>query len=99
MFLALTGAERAAGAVVAALCGDEREAFAAYARWRERDVAWRRRLGRAVSLLVDVPPLARRASSRLRRFPAAGATLIDALAGAIPPQSAFRPGVLGRLFA
>ncbi len=99
VFLALTGAERAAEAVLAALAGREAAAFADYARWRVRDVAWRRRLCRAVSLLVDVPPLARRASSRLTRFPSAAATLLDALAGAIPPQQAFTPRVLGRLLA
>ncbi|HEX3551165.1 MAG TPA: NAD(P)/FAD-dependent oxidoreductase [Candidatus Elarobacter sp.] len=99
VFLALTSAERAAEAVLDALAGREPAAFGAYAGRHRRDVAWRRRLCRAVALLVDVPPLARRASSRLVRFPAAGATLLDALAGAIPPQDAFRPGVLGRLLA
>jgi 2-polyprenyl-6-methoxyphenol hydroxylase-like FAD-dependent oxidoreductase len=101
VFLALTGAERAAGAILAALRERTREAaaFDEYGRWRTSDVAWRRRLCKAVALLVDVPPLARRAAARLTRFPEAGATLLDALAGAIPPQHAFRPAVLGRLLA
>jgi 2-polyprenyl-6-methoxyphenol hydroxylase-like FAD-dependent oxidoreductase len=101
VFLALTGAERAAEAILAALREPAREAaaFAAYARWRASDVAWRRRLCAAVALLVDVPPLARRAAVRLARFPDAATTLVDALAGAIPPGRAFRPSVLGRLLA
>jgi len=101
VFLALTGAERAAAAVLAALRAPECEAahFAAYGRWRDADFVWRRRLARAVALLVDVPPLGRRAASRLTRFPAAGASLIEALAGLVPPQRAFRPSVLGRLLA
>jgi 2-polyprenyl-6-methoxyphenol hydroxylase-like FAD-dependent oxidoreductase len=101
VFLALTGAERAAEAVLAALRERAREAgaFGAYGRQRAADMLWRRRLCGAVKLLIDVPPLARRAASRLARFPEAGATLVDALAGAIPPQRAFRPAVLGRLLA
>jgi hypothetical protein len=43
-----------------------------------------------------VPPLARRAARRVGRFPDAAALLMEALAGAIPPQRAFRPSVLGR---
>jgi len=99
VFLALTGAERAADAILVALGRPERtaEAFAAYARWRADDVAWRRRLCATVTLLIDVPPLARRAALRLARFPDAATKLMEALGGAIPPQRAFRPGVLGRL--
>lgn len=92
VFLALTGAERAAEAIQTA-------SYDVYAAWRARDVVWRRRLCAAVKLLIDVPPLARRATSRLARFPEAGATLIDALGGAIPPQRAFAPAILGRLLA
>ena len=101
IFLALTGAERAAAAIALALRrpADERAAFAEYARWREADLAWRRRLAKAVALLVDVPPLARRAATRLAKFPDVAATLIDALSGSIPPQRALRPAVLGRLLA
>lgn len=101
VFLALTGAEHAADALLAALhdTTGEGAALDAYARWRAHDVAWRRRLCRTVALLVDVPPLARRAAVRLARFPDAAATLLDALAGAVPPQRAFRPAVLGRLLA
>lgn len=99
VFLALTGAERAAGAILGALRdrGRAEAAFAGYARWRAEDVAWRRRLCATVALLVDVPPLARRAALRLTRFPETAALLMEALAGAIPPQRAFRPSVLGRL--
>ncbi len=92
VFLALTGAERAAAAIVS---GDHAE----YARARAADLIWRRRLCATVKLLIDVPPLAHRATARLARFPAAGATLLDALAGTIPPQRAFRAAVLGRLLA
>jgi len=101
VFLALTGAERAADAIQAALRDPSREAdaFAAYGRWRGTDVLWRRRLGRAVKLLVDVPPLARRAARGLARFPDAGTALLEALAGVGPPQRAFRASVLGRLLA
>jgi flavin-dependent dehydrogenase len=101
IFLALTGAERAAEAIVASLHDRSAEAaaFAAYSRWRTGDVAWRRRLCATVALLVDVPPLARRAAVRLARFPDVAATLVDVLAGAIPPRNAFRPSVLGRLLA
>jgi hypothetical protein len=35
----------------------------------------------------------------LARFPDVAATLVDVLAGAIPPRHAFRPSVLGRLLA
>jgi 2-polyprenyl-6-methoxyphenol hydroxylase-like FAD-dependent oxidoreductase len=99
IFLALTGAEHAAAAIVEGLrdSARERAAFAEYGRWRASDLTWRRRLCKTVALLVDVPPLARRAARGLARFPEAGATLIDAVAGAIPPQRAFRPAVLGRL--
>jgi flavin-dependent dehydrogenase len=101
VFLALTGAERAAEAIVASLRdrAGEAAAFAAYARWRTSDVAWRRRLCATVALLIDVPPLARRAAVRLARFPDVAATLVDVLAGALPPRHAFRPSVLGRLLA
>jgi 2-polyprenyl-6-methoxyphenol hydroxylase-like FAD-dependent oxidoreductase len=99
MFLALTGAERAAAAILSALetDGPPSDPLEDYARWRARDVAWRRRLSKAVALLVDVPLLARRAAERIQRFPEAGAALIDALSGVVPPQRAFRPAVLGRL--
>jgi 2-polyprenyl-6-methoxyphenol hydroxylase-like FAD-dependent oxidoreductase len=101
IFLALTGAEHAAEAIVRALRDPEREraAFADYDGWRRRDLTWRRRLCKTVALLVDVPPLARRAARGVARFPEAGATLIDAVAGAVPPQRAFQPSVLGRLLA
>ena len=101
VFLALTGAERAAAAILAAFEVPARasQAYAGYARWRTADLAWRRRLCRSVALLIDVSPLARRAASRLARFPDAGTTLLEALAGAIPPQRAFRLDVLGRLLA
>ena len=101
VFLALTGAERAAGAILAALRApsDEARAFAAYARDRRADLAQRRRLCRAVTLLIDVPPLARRAAARLARFPDVAAVLAGALGGVLPPQRALRVSVLGRLLA
>ena len=101
VFLALTGAELAAEALLTALRDParEREAFEAYARRRGQDITWRRALSRAVALLIDVPFLARRVAERLERFPAARAALVNALTGIDPPQSAFRPAVLGRLIA
>ncbi|MBV8367387.1 MAG: NAD(P)/FAD-dependent oxidoreductase [Candidatus Eremiobacteraeota bacterium] len=101
VFLALTSAERAAAALLAALrdAASERSAFDDYARWRASDLAWRRRLSKAIGLLIDVPALAERAAVRLARFPDAGAALLDALSGIVPPQRAFRPAVLGRLIA
>ncbi|HEY0394547.1 MAG TPA: NAD(P)/FAD-dependent oxidoreductase [Candidatus Elarobacter sp.] len=101
VFLALTSAERAAEAIALALREPERakDAFEEYARGRASDLAWRKRLSQAVALLVDVPFLARRAAERLGRRPEAGAALLDALSGIVPPQRAFRPAVLGRLIA
>ncbi|MBV9440204.1 MAG: hypothetical protein JOZ24_09460 [Candidatus Eremiobacteraeota bacterium] len=100
VYLALTDAERAAGAAATALRAPaaEQAAFREYAARRRRDLAARRLLGRAVALLVDVPPLAGRAAARLMRSPKTAAVLLDALAGAIPPQRALTPAVLGRLF-
>jgi menaquinone-9 beta-reductase len=98
VFLALTGAERAARALAAELRGTrDGAAIRDYARWRAKDVAWRRRLSATVAALVDIPVLARRAADGLARFPEAGAALLDALSGIVPPQRAFRPAVLGRL--
>ena len=99
VFLALTGAERAAAAILAELREPGGGAFDRYARAREADMVWRRRLCGAVKLLIDVPPLARRAAVRLARSPEAGASLVEALAGSVPPQRAFRPTVLGKLLA
>jgi flavin-dependent dehydrogenase len=98
VFLALTGAEHAAQAILTGLRGEGGfKALDAYGRWRTRDVAWRKRLSQAVGALVDIPVLARRAAERLARFPEAGAALLDALSGVSAPQRAFRPSVLGRL--
>jgi 2-polyprenyl-6-methoxyphenol hydroxylase-like FAD-dependent oxidoreductase len=99
VFLALRGAEAAATAIAAALRerAAESAAFVRYARERERDFAARKRLSALVSLLIDVPPLARRVVARLQDVPAAGAALIDALAGSRAPQTAFAPSVIGRL--
>jgi len=99
VFLALRGAGEAAAALEAALrdraCEDAR--LAGYAVRRARDFAVRRRLTKLVDLLVDVPPLARRAASRLRRHPEAGATLLGALAGTLAPERALSPALVGRL--
>ena len=99
--LALQDAERAAETALAALRAPaaEAQAFAAYACERRGDRRWRRRLCRLVALLVDVPPLARRASLRLARSPELGATLLDALAGTTSPRRALQPGLLARLLA
>ena len=99
VFLALSGAAHASAAILRAFerADEEDTAHAAYAAWRTSDFGARKRLSQLVSLMIDVPPLARRAVSRLRRSPSLGTTLIDALAGARSPQSAFHPGVLARL--
>ncbi len=99
VFLALSGAARASAAIVRSFeCRDQEEAaFAAYADWRTSDFRARKRLSQLVNLMIDVPPLAKRAVSRLRQLPDLGTTLIDSLAGARAPQSAFHPLVLGRL--
>lgn len=101
VFLALTSAEDAAATILAALRDPAREAvlFEQYARRRARELAIRRRLAATIALLVAVPPLARRAATRLQRFPDAAAALVEALAGTAPPEGAFRPAVLGRLLA
>lgn len=99
VFLALSGAARASAAIVRAFerRDEEDAAFAAYADWRTGDFRARKRLSQLVNLMIDVPPLAQRAVNRLRRLPDLGTTLIDALAGARAPQTAFHPLVLGRL--
>jgi len=99
VYLALTSAENAAQAIVASAAGRSREesAFAAYAQQRRTDFAARRRLSAAVGWLIDVPPVARRAAAKLARRPGLAATMIDALAGMKPPQSALTPAVLGAL--
>jgi flavin-dependent dehydrogenase len=101
VFLALSGAERAAAALLAVLRGElpEHAAFADYARWRAADFRRRRRLCRAVSLLIALPPLARRAARRLASRPDLATALIDALAGAIAPQRGFGVALLGKLLA
>ena len=99
VFLALTSAERAAAAIVAGAADRAREtaAFARYADARAADFAARRRVSGLVSLLVDVPPLARRAATRLADSPQLAATLIDALAGVREPRNALAPAVLRKL--
>jgi 2-polyprenyl-6-methoxyphenol hydroxylase-like FAD-dependent oxidoreductase len=99
VYLALSGAERAAAALLAVVRGEasERAAFAGYARWRAADLRRRRRLCRAVSLLIALPPLARRAARRLARRPELARALVDALAGAIVPRRGFGLVLLGRL--
>ena len=101
VFLALRGAADAAGAIVASLerPASESEAIGSYARRRERDFATRRRLTQLVDVLVDVPPLARRATARLRQRPDLAATLLGALAGTIRPERALSPLLVGKLLA
>ncbi len=99
VFLALTGAEAAAGAILAALRdrGAEAPAFDRYAAARSRDFRARAAVCALVALLVDVSPLARRTALRLQRRPQARAALMDAVAGIGPPLRALTPAVLGRL--
>ena len=99
VYLALTSAENAARAIVASAGNRSREgsAFATYAEDRRTDFAARKRLSAAVGWLIDVPPLARRAAAKFARQPRLAATMLDALAGMRPPQSALTPAVLGAL--
>jgi flavin-dependent dehydrogenase len=99
VFLALTSAENAARAILASASNRSREtsAFATYAADRAADFAARKRLSAAVGWLIDVPPIARRAAKKLARSPRLATTLIDALAGVSPPDSALTPAVLGAL--
>jgi len=99
VFLALGSGAGAAAAIVASARDHAAEtaAFATYAAEREGDFADRRRVSQLVSLLVDLPPLARRAAARLARSPQLGATLIDALAGLRAPRNALAPAVLRKL--
>jgi flavin-dependent dehydrogenase len=99
VFLALTAGENAAAAILAGARDRTREhaAFARYADVRASDFGARRRVSNLVSTLVDVPPLARRAASRLTRSPQLAATIVDALAGIRAPQNALAPAVLRKL--
>jgi len=99
VFLALTSAYNAATAILAG-AGDrtrEASAFAKYAAEHSSDLAARKRLSAAVGWLIDVPPLAQRAAAKLARSPQLGRTLIDALAGIRPPQTALTRDVIGKL--
>ncbi|MBC5802590.1 MAG: FAD-dependent monooxygenase [Candidatus Eremiobacteraeota bacterium] len=99
VLLALRGARAAAEAIGHALArpAEERAAMARYGASRERDFRVRRRVGRLVDLLVDVPFLARRSSVRFRHRPELAATLLDALGGIIAPERALAPGFMARL--
>ena len=99
VFLALRGAADAAGAIATAFerRSDEAATLGAYAMRRERDFSSRRRLTKLVDVLIDVPVLAARAVSRLRRRPDIGATLLGALAGTQPVERALSPALVGRL--
>jgi len=99
VFLALTSAENAARAILASAADRARETstFATYAGERTADLAARKRLSAAVGWLLDVPLLARRAAHNLARSPRLATTLVDAIAGINPPESALTPAVLGKL--
>jgi 2-polyprenyl-6-methoxyphenol hydroxylase-like FAD-dependent oxidoreductase len=99
VFMALRGGLDAAATLAAALADPAREAryCAAYAERRVRLLAGRRRLGRAVDLMLDVPFVSQRVSERLRRVPALGRGLLDAIGGIAPPERALTPLSLGRL--
>jgi hypothetical protein len=47
--------------------------------------------------MLDVPFVAGRVSARLRRGPALGRALLDAIGGLAPPEPALTPFALGRL--
>jgi flavin-dependent dehydrogenase len=97
--LALAGAERAAATVLALLAEPAREIalLRAYERETGDDMAQRARLARLLDVLIDVPFLAHRAMRRLRRAPARGRALLDALSGSTSPAAGLRPSVLAGL--
>ncbi len=99
VFLALRSARDAATAVLAAVADRacEGDAFGTYGRERQRDFAMRRRLTQLVNVLVDVPVLARRATSRLRLRPELGGTLLGALSGTVAPERALSPTLMAKL--
>jgi flavin-dependent dehydrogenase len=99
VYLALTGADAAGTAILAALRDRraEHSAFGRYAALRMRDFRARSALCSLVTMVLDVAPLARRTANRLQRYPAARAAIVDALAGLSSPQRALAPAVLGRL--
>ncbi|GAC1530306.1 MAG: NAD(P)/FAD-dependent oxidoreductase [Vulcanimicrobiaceae bacterium] len=100
VYLALRGAHDAAMAIVAGFADRAREgdAMNGYARTRAIDFQARRRLARFVGLLVDVPPLARRVTARLREHPARADVLLGALAGTVAPERVLRPSFAATLF-
>jgi 2-polyprenyl-6-methoxyphenol hydroxylase-like FAD-dependent oxidoreductase len=99
VFLALRGAREVAEAIAAGLADTARAdaALTRYAARRESDFTLRKRLTQVVNLLVDVPPLARRAVARLGARPELGAVLLGALGGTLAPQRGLSPALLGRL--
>jgi 2-polyprenyl-6-methoxyphenol hydroxylase-like FAD-dependent oxidoreductase len=99
VYMAIRGGIDAAATLAAALADPAREAryCAAYAARRARLLAARRRLGRAVDLMLDVPFVAARVAGRLRSVPELGRTLLDAIGGTAPPERALSPLALGRL--
>lgn len=99
VLLALTSAEAAARAIVTSADDItlEARAFAGYAAERGADFAARKRLSAALGWLIDIAPLARRATAQLARRPGLADALVDALAGMRAPQSALSAGVIGKL--
>jgi 2-polyprenyl-6-methoxyphenol hydroxylase-like FAD-dependent oxidoreductase len=101
VFLALSGARRAADAIVAVRRDgvDERRAFARYQSQTRRETAARRHLARVVKTVMTIPALARRAARNLARAPDLGPALMDAVAGRVPAARAYSPAMLVRLLA
>jgi flavin-dependent dehydrogenase len=99
VFMALDGGLDAAATLAAALADRAREAryCADYAGRRAQLLNARRRLGSAVELMLGVPFITKRVAGRLRRVPALGRDLLDAIGGVTPPESALAPLALGRM--
>jgi len=98
VYLALSGALAAAGAVSSALAGvNPATAFARYDRERRAEVRKRRALSALVSTMLDLPLVARRATAKLSRVPSAADGLLAAISGIAPPESALRPATVARL--
>ncbi len=101
VFLALSGARRAAEAILSVLRdgAPERDAFARYETRTRRETASRRGLARMVKLVMGSPILARRAARNFERMPDLAPALMEAVAGSVPAGRAYAPATLVRLFA
>jgi menaquinone-9 beta-reductase len=99
VYLALRGAELAAGAVTRALTrgAEAAEAFRTYARARGQEFGPVAFLSRLLQQLTFHPPVIRRALRRMAAQPDLGARLINVVGNAAAPGSVLRPGFVTRI--